>query len=121
MLTLAPKPNGPCVFAKGLDAVDDPVRHGEGKFVAEQAVIDRLMAGNQVVFKYARPDDTPAHGVFPENPNGAMADIVGICDATGRIFRLMPHPEASTHVTNYLTGPGTKSRQNVRETSQVKG
>lgn len=92
----------PCVFTRGVDPLMDlPVRHGEGKFVADAGVIERLTAANQVVMRYARPDGTPAGGSFPENPNGAMEDIAGICDPTGRIFGLMPHPEAYNHFTNH--------------------
>jgi len=43
----------------------------------------------------------PAGGRFPWNPNGAMGDIAGICDPRGRIFGLMPHPEAYNHITNH--------------------
>lgn len=91
----------PCVFTHGLDRIDLPVRHGEGKFIADDAVLDRLISGNQVVCRYALPDGSPAAGAFPANPNGSVSDIAGICDPTGRVFGLMPHPEAFNHFTNH--------------------
>jgi phosphoribosylformylglycinamidine synthase len=51
--------------------------------------------------QYALPDGRLAAGAFPHNPNGSLADIAGICDPSGRIFGLMPHPEAYTHVTHH--------------------
>ncbi len=54
-----------------------------------------------VVTQYAMPDGKSANGAFPHNPNGSLADIAGICDASGRVFGLMPHPEAYNHVTNH--------------------
>jgi len=107
---LAADGKSPCVFTKGLSTVDYPIRHGEGKFVADPTVVDRLIAGNQVVFQYAMADGRPAGGAFPENPNGAMADIAGICDPTGRVFGLMPHPEAYNHFTNHPDWPRQKER-----------
>jgi phosphoribosylformylglycinamidine synthase len=47
------------------------------------------------------PDGQSAKGAFPHNPNGSLADIAGICDPSGRVFGLMPHPEAYNHVTNH--------------------
>jgi phosphoribosylformylglycinamidine synthase len=91
----------PCVFTRGLDRFALPVRHGEGKFYAEDAVLDRLLEKNQLVLQYATPDGVPAGGAFPYNPNGSLRDIAGICDTTGRIFGLMPHPEAYNHFTNH--------------------
>ncbi len=91
----------PCVFTRGLDRIDLPVRHGEGKFITDDIVLDRLISGNQVVCRYARPDGSPASGAFPANPNGSVLDIAGICDPTGRVFGLMPHPEAFNHFTNH--------------------
>jgi phosphoribosylformylglycinamidine synthase len=91
----------PCVFTCGLDRIDLPVRHGEGKFIADAAVLDRLVSGNQIVCRYALSDGAPAAGAFPENPNGSVLDIAGICDPTGRVFGLMPHPEAFNHFTNH--------------------
>jgi phosphoribosylformylglycinamidine synthase len=98
---LAANPKSPCVFTKGMELADYPVRHGEGKFIADQTVIDTLLAGNQVVFQYADANGTPANGAFPLNPNGSVLDIAGICDPTGRVFGLMPHPEGYNHFTNH--------------------
>ena len=77
----------PCVFTKGIKSrVYLPVAHAEGRFTAPADVLADLEANNQVVFRYA-------DSAYPNNPNGSDADIAGICDATGRIFGLMPHPE----------------------------
>ncbi|MFO7839205.1 MAG: phosphoribosylformylglycinamidine synthase subunit PurQ [Desulfosalsimonadaceae bacterium] len=100
----------PCVFTNGLTRIELPVRHGEGKFVADETVLNRLISENQVVCRYAGPDGRPAAGRFPDNPNGSMHDIAGICDPTGRIFGLMPHPEAFNHPTNHPDWPRAKER-----------
>ncbi|MDD2752889.1 MAG: phosphoribosylformylglycinamidine synthase subunit PurQ, partial [Candidatus Omnitrophica bacterium] len=69
-----------------------PVAHGEGKFIVkEQAVLARLKKNHQVVFQYC--DQTGNLSGYPNNPNGAIENIAGICDQTGRILGLMPHPE----------------------------
>jgi phosphoribosylformylglycinamidine synthase I len=91
----------PCVFTRGLEGLDLPVRHAEGKFVAAPETMERLRAGGQIVLRYARPDGQPAGGRFPANPNGSLDDVAGICDPSGRIFGLMPHPEAYHHATNH--------------------
>lgn len=81
--------DSPCVFTKGILSIELPVRHGEGKFYAPEEVVDALIQNNQVVLRYE------------ENPNGSVGDIAGICDPTGKIFGLMPHPEAFNHPTNH--------------------
>jgi len=98
---LTANPESPCVFTKGIDRADFPVRHGEGKFIADPDVVTSLQAEKQVVFQYADETGNPANGTFPLNPNGSELDIAGICDPTGNIFGLMPHPEAYNHVTNH--------------------
>jgi len=98
---LTANPESPCVFTKGIDRADFPVRHGEGKFIADPDVVTSLQAEKQVVFQYADKTGNPANGMFPLNPNGSELDIAGICDPTGNIFGLMPHPEAYNHVTNH--------------------
>jgi phosphoribosylformylglycinamidine synthase len=60
-----------------------------------------LVEANQVVARYADEQGNPALGRWPFNPNGSLDDIAGICDATGRVFGLMPHPEAFNHYTNH--------------------
>ena len=91
----------PCVFTRGLEQLELPVRHGEGKFYAEESVVKDLEEKNQVVVRYADSEGNSANGSYPENPNGSMNDIAGICDSTGRVFGLMPHPEAYNHWTNH--------------------
>ena len=90
-----------CVFTKGLDVIDLPIRHGEGKFVTAPEVIAQLEAHHQIAARYARPDGALAEGAFPHNPNGSLDDIAGICDPTGRVFGLMPHPEGFNHWSNH--------------------
>lgn len=98
---LAGNPLSPCILTRGIHRMELPVRHGEGKFYAEDAVIQRLAAQSQIILQYAKPDGEPARGDFPANPNGSISDIAGICDTTGRIAGMMPHPEAFNHWTNH--------------------
>jgi phosphoribosylformylglycinamidine synthase subunit PurQ / glutaminase len=91
----------PCVFTRGLDRIDLPVRHGEGKFYATAAEIRALAEGGQIVAQYADEEGNRAGGRWPQNPNGSLEDIAAICDPTGRVFGLMPHPEAHHHPTNH--------------------
>ena len=100
-VTLKINSNSPCVFTRGISRLDLPVRHGEGNFFATASDIDRLFKNNQVVMQYAGDDGEPAGGRWPVNPNGSFSDIAGICDPTGRIFGLMPHPEAFHDMTNH--------------------
>ena len=91
-----------CVWTKGIDRLELPVRHGEGKFIPrDDAVLDRLKENGQIALRYCTQDGSPANGAFPANPNGAIDDIAGICDPSGRIFGLMPHPEAHVDRTNH--------------------
>jgi phosphoribosylformylglycinamidine (FGAM) synthase-like amidotransferase family enzyme len=94
-------PGSPCVFTKGIREIELPVRHGEGNFYSLDQDIESLFRNKQVVAQYADSSGNPANGQWPANPNGSLRDIAGICDPTGRIFGLMPHPEAFNHVTNH--------------------
>jgi phosphoribosylformylglycinamidine synthase subunit PurQ / glutaminase len=93
--------DSPCVFTRGMHRIDLPVRHGEGKLYTAPATLQTLAGNHQVAMRYALPDGRPAGGAFPHNPNGSLGDIAGICDPSGRIFGLMPHPEAYNHFTNH--------------------
>lgn len=90
-----------CVFLRGVERLYLPVAHGEGKFFAPGETLDRLEAGGQVALRYVREDGSPAGGRFPDNPNGSLRDIAGVCDPAGRVFGLMPHPERFNDFTNH--------------------
>jgi phosphoribosylformylglycinamidine synthase len=91
---LAVSPESPCVWTRGIERLELPARHGEGKLLcASDEILERIEGGGQVVCRYAdeswRPTET-----WPENPNGSPRAIAGICDPSGRLFGLMPHPDA---------------------------
>jgi phosphoribosylformylglycinamidine synthase len=97
-----------CVFTRGLTTLELPIRHGEGKFYAEGKVLAELADRGQIVLKYATPSGKPAMGRFPYNPNGSQMDIAGICDPTGRVLGLMPHPEAHIFATQHPSWTAAK-------------
>jgi len=81
-----------CVFTKDLtEEIMLPVAHAEGKFFAQQDMLDELESQGLVVFRYAQ--DGQQTDCYPYNPNGSVHNIAGICDTTGRILGMMPHPE----------------------------
>ncbi len=68
-----------------------PIAHGEGRFITDDP--GGLAAADQVAFRYVASDSAAADGAYPANPNGSLADIAGVCDSTGLVLGLMPHPE----------------------------
>jgi len=92
----------PCVFTKGLQRVYLPVRHGEGKFLAASPSITRQLTQKGLIcLCYTDEAYHEATMEYPCNPNGSVGGVAGICDETGRIFGLMPHPEAYVHRTHH--------------------
>jgi phosphoribosylformylglycinamidine synthase len=68
-----------------------PINHNEGNYICDAETLARLEAGGQIVVRYCEPDGSRcADG---SAPNGALADIAGICNERGNVFGLMPHPE----------------------------
>lgn len=84
--------NDKCIWTKKISQIDFPIAHGEGKFISDSQTIKRIFDEGMVVFQYADGDYNPAIQ-FPDNPNGSLEAIAGICDPSGLIFGLMPHPE----------------------------
>lgn len=81
-----------CPFLKGYQRLHLPVAHGEGNFLCRQPwILQGLEQAGQVVLRYVDADGKP--GPYPINPNGSSSDVAGLCDATGRVLGLMPHPE----------------------------
>jgi len=94
--------SSPCVFTRGLDSISLPVRHGEGKvFTLDKALLQRLEAAGGVPCRYADPETGEPTQKFPHNPNGSLNAIAGLCDPSGRIFGMMPHPEAYVYPENH--------------------
>jgi phosphoribosylformylglycinamidine synthase len=90
---LKPDPDSPCIFTQGLaEPIYCPVAHGEGRFVPRSdEVLDKLERDGLVALRYATTCGGQA--AYPDNPNGSVADIAGICSPSGTVFGLMPHPE----------------------------
>jgi len=72
-----------CAWIPDEREIELPVAHAEGRFLASEAVLDRLDAAGQLCLRYTAGT----------NHNGSARDVAGICDPTGRVFGLMPHPE----------------------------
>lgn len=92
--------SGRCLFTQKIPkgtVLRIPVAHGEGRFLLskekEHRYLEKLYDNDQLVFRYCNQIGTYGEGEYPVNPNGAFHDIAGICDPTGTIFGLMPHPE----------------------------
>lgn len=101
-VTLVADPASPCVFTRGLEAIDLPVRHGEGRLVLDgYETGHELMARHLIPLRYASPNTLLPTAEHPYNPNGSWGNAAGICDPSGKIFGLMPHPEAYVHRTNH--------------------
>jgi len=79
-----------------------PVRHGEGKFIPrDEEVLAELARKNLIALQYSDREYKNPTMEYPLNPNGAVSAIAGICDETGRLFGLMPHPEAYLYFVNH--------------------
>jgi phosphoribosylformylglycinamidine synthase len=76
--------------AKPGECLTMPIAHGEGRFAASDGVLDELDDGGQVLFRYV---DAAGETTLDANPNGAMRNIAGVCNAARNVIGLMPHPE----------------------------
>lgn len=122
------------VFLKGIDEIDLPIAHAEGRFaVKSESILNDWATAGQIALCYrtrqgeptANPRDWMSAQVdYPANPNGSVANIAGLGDPTGRVLGLMPHPERFIHATQHPnwtrlklsgTGAGLKLFQNAVE------
>ena len=130
--------NSSCAFLRGIEEIELPVAHGEGKVVPRDPdVLDHWDAKGQIALRYHAKNTADPQRLssgtrapvpvgasvgaallpFPDNPNGSVANIAGLCDATGRVLGLMPHPERFLFATQHpqwtrkrLTGDGDGRR-----------
>ena len=94
-------PRSPCVWTRGLDWIESPSRHGEGKIVfADDDVRAALEAQHRISVRYVDAGGEVTQA-WPANPNGSAGGIAGLCDHSGRVFGLMPHPEAFLYAENH--------------------
>jgi phosphoribosylformylglycinamidine synthase len=99
--TLEFDPESHCIWTEGLERIRVPVRHGEGKFVTDDATLmDKWAEAGQLVARYVDPSTTyPSAGdeplPYPISPNQSWRNVAGVCDPSGLVFGLMPHPEAN--------------------------
>ncbi|MGB7344425.1 MAG: phosphoribosylformylglycinamidine synthase subunit PurQ [Pirellulaceae bacterium] len=95
----------PCVFLKDIDRMYLPMAHAEGKFVAANAsALEKLKDAGRLAIRYSDGKEGAVQDEvlpFPANPNGADANVAGVCDASGRVFGLMPHPERHIDPTHH--------------------
>jgi len=85
--------DSPCIYTKDIDYMLLPVRHGEGKFIpGSEGTLKELQDGHRIPFRYV--DGSGRSAGYPFNPNGSVDDVAGICDESGLVFGMMPHPEA---------------------------
>jgi phosphoribosylformylglycinamidine synthase I len=89
-----------CVFIEQGRRIYLPIAHGEGKVVFEnEEVFEKTKSDDRIVFRYV--DENGNWGDFPINPNGSTDSIAGLCDSTGRVMGLMPHPERFVRGTQH--------------------
>jgi len=107
---LKPQKRIKCIWTKNLpEVIYLPVAHGEGKFIVkDKKVLDGLKKNSQIVFQYC-DEKAKVTGRYPYNPNGSTENIAGICDVTGRILGLMPHPERHIAFSQHPRWSGIKN------------
>jgi phosphoribosylformylglycinamidine (FGAM) synthase-like amidotransferase family enzyme len=94
-------PASPCVFTRGIEHLELPIRHGEGRLAGRsESQIAGLVEGHLTPLRYCRADGTPTED-YPANPNGSPHGIAALCNRRGTVMGLMPHPEAFNHFTNH--------------------
>lgn len=103
---------GKCVWTREINGVIQlPVAHGEGKFIPKNGkILDELKKNNLIVLEYV--DGAGKKRGYPYNPNGSVENIAGICDRTGKVFGLMPHPER--HIIYYQHPAWTRYKKKAQ-------
>lgn len=96
-------------WLKYIEALSLPIAHGEGRLYVDENILSSMKANKQIALQYFN-GEICLHQNLPSNPNGAVADIAGITDESGRIFGLMPHPERAVSFTNLPHWPLLKEQ-----------
>jgi len=99
-----------CVWTRDIATHDLPIAHGEGRFCTDASALNTLEQQGQIALRYAAG----------ANPNGSMGDVAGICDSTGLIFGLMPHPERFVDATQHPNWTRWSAEQRDEPTAGLK-
>ncbi len=95
-------PDSKCIFTRGIDKMAVPIRHGEGKVVClNDETLARILENHQAPLSYMDPETGNVTTRYPLNPNGSPNGIAALTDESGRLFGMMPHPEAFIHRTHH--------------------
>ncbi|MCX7027328.1 MAG: phosphoribosylformylglycinamidine synthase I [Spirochaetes bacterium] len=107
-VSLKAQRNG-CLWTDGIEKIlTCPVTHGEGRFLTKtSAQAEALLDKGLIALTYVKPDGSSSDGIYPDNPNGSVLDIAGICNLKGNVLGLMPHPEDNS-------GPEVRAFRNGR-------
>jgi phosphoribosylformylglycinamidine synthase len=100
--------SGKSIFFAGIETLYLPVAHAEGKFVPrDEQVLAELAETGRIVLRYGAPVPEGSRMslsprvAYPDNPNGSLGDVAGVCDDSGRVCGLMPHPERYVDPTQH--------------------
>ncbi|MEZ4224399.1 MAG: phosphoribosylformylglycinamidine synthase subunit PurQ [Polyangiaceae bacterium] len=104
----------PCVWTRGIDTLELPARHGEGKLLFAEGVRERVESASLVAARYVDESLEPTEA-WPANPNGSPGGAAGLCDPTGRLFGLMPHPDAYLFPFQHPNWPRARARGEAAE------
>jgi len=116
-------------FFSAEDTFELPVAHGEGKLVVLDPALEQALVRDHIVLQYSDEHGRPTQR-YPDNPNGSMHAAAGVCDRTGRILGLMPHPErhffghhhpAWTRGTGSERGAGARLFENAIRCARAEG
>ncbi len=116
---LKKNPLSECPFLKNIDVIALPVRHGEGRLVFGEGIRDIVVNNSLNVLSYCTSQGEITDE-YPANPNGAELSCAGLCDPGGRVFGLMPHPEAYLSLYNHPDWPRIK-RENPSISEEGEG
>ncbi len=99
-VNLKPQPKSACKYFEGVEFINCPVRHGEGRLVfRDNAALSQVERQGLIALKYV--DEKMNEAGYPWNPNGAVKSIAAISDASGKVLGMMPHPECSIYRTQF--------------------
>ena len=117
-VTLRVHPSTSCVWTRGFETIDLPARHGEGRVITDSPDrLESLSQAGRVPLRYVGPDGIPTEA-WPWNPNGSPGGVASLTDVSGRLFGLMPHPDAFLHPWHH---PGWRRERAERVTDAPTG